>query len=220
MLFIKLLGQPGEVLFQLLLTDFLHFGLLPGGEFLPHRFIHLDDAQRPGVAEHLHILEPLEGIGQDVPLGLLVGVSASGKQTVGLFHHQSGSPASLIVGAEVSHDVRQLDAALFVGVAENRLDEHRLVGVVHIHLAHHLQEEFLAVGIVDEGPAVLSSVALQRFLFEILEGPVLTHGHHQVGHQLAFPHIPLDGLGLHIHPADKLHGIWSVNPLLVSGRSL
>ena len=86
--------------------------------------------------------------------------TAPGKQTVGLFHHQSGSPASLVVGTEVGHDVGQLDAALFVGVTEDRLNQHRLVGVAHIHLAHHLQEEFLAVGIVDEGPAVLFGVAL------------------------------------------------------------
>ena len=34
---------------------------------------------------------------------------------------------------------------------------------------------------------------------------MLAHGHDQIRHQLSFPHITLDGLGLHIHSAYKLH---------------
>ena len=34
---------------------------------------------------------------------------------------------------------------------------------------------------------------------------MFTHGHHQIRYQQAIPDIPLNGLRLHIHPADKLH---------------
>ena len=34
---------------------------------------------------------------------------------------------------------------------------------------------------------------------------MLAHGYHQIRHQQTVPDIPLNGLRLHIHPADKLH---------------
>ena len=59
---------------QLLLTDPLNLRLFSFPQPLPHRLIHLDDPQSPGVPEHLHILEPPEGVGQDIPLGLAVAL--------------------------------------------------------------------------------------------------------------------------------------------------
>ena len=63
---------------------------------LPHGFFHLDDAQGFGVAEHLHILEALEGIGEDIPLGFLIGVAALGENTVLLFDGQVCGSAGFI----------------------------------------------------------------------------------------------------------------------------
>lgn len=74
-----------------------YFILLPG-EFLPDRLVHLDDAKGLGVAEHLHILETFEGIGQDIPLGLFVGVAALCKDTVFLFYRQPSGTATLVAG--------------------------------------------------------------------------------------------------------------------------
>ena len=34
---------------------------------------------------------------------------------------------------------------------------------------------------------------------------MLAHGYHQIRHQQTVPDIPLNGLRLHIHPADELH---------------
>ena len=155
--------------------------------------------------EHLHILEPLEGVRQDVPLSLGIGVAALGIDAVGLFHHQPSCPASLIELPEVGDDIAEFHPAFVVGKQQHCFEQHRLVGVAHVHLPHHIQEQILAVGVVDERPAVLFCILLECFLFEIFESPVLAHGHHQVGHQQTVPDISLDGLRLYIHPADKLH---------------
>ena len=63
----------------------------------------------------------------------------------------------------------------------------------------------LAIAVVNQLPAVLLRVCLEGFLLEILEGPVLAHGHDQIRHKLALPDVPLNGLGLHIHPAHIFH---------------
>ena len=79
------------VLFQLLIADLFDLLLFLSGQLLPDRLIYLDYTQSLGVVEHLHILKPFEWIGQDVPLGLGVGIAALGVDTVGLFHHQTAA---------------------------------------------------------------------------------------------------------------------------------
>ena len=93
------------ILCQLLITDALHLSLLLAGQVLPHGSVHLDDSQRLGVAEHLHILEALEGIGKDVARGVLIRVAALGIDAVGLLHHQTGGTAVLVKIAEIRHDI-------------------------------------------------------------------------------------------------------------------
>lgn len=51
------------VLFQFFLTDFPNFCFFFLTQPLPHGFIHLDDTQSLGVAEHLHILEAFKWLG-------------------------------------------------------------------------------------------------------------------------------------------------------------
>lgn len=91
-----ILCKPLIICLQLFIAHPIDFLLLLPGEFLSHRLVHLDDAQGLGMAEHLHILETLEGVGQDIPLGLLVSVAALGEDAVFLFHRQSGGAAALI----------------------------------------------------------------------------------------------------------------------------
>lgn len=74
--------ESAIVLLQLLVANPLDFLLFLSGQLLPDGLVHLDHAQGFGVVEHLHVLEPLEGGGQNVPLGLGVGVVALG----GLIH--------------------------------------------------------------------------------------------------------------------------------------
>ena len=105
----------------------------------------------------------------------------------------------------MGNDVAELHPALVVGKQQHRLEQHRLVGVAHVHLPHHVQKQVLAVGVVDECPAVLLGIFLQGFLFEILKGSVFDHGYHQIGYQQTVPDIPLDGLRLYVHPAAELH---------------
>lgn len=176
-----------------------------GGEFFPDGGVDLDDAEGFGVVEHLHVFEAFEGIGEDVALGLGVGVAAFGVEAVGFFNDEPGGPAGLVEGTEIVDDVAEFDAAFVVGAGENGFEEHGLVGVAHVHFPHHVQEEVFAVGVVDEGPAVLLGVSLKGVFLEIVEGAVRAHGHNEVGHELPFPQVALDGLGLHVHPANKFH---------------
>ena len=197
--------ESAIVLLQLLIANPLDFLLFLPSQLLPDGLVYLDHTQGFGMVKHLHVLKTLEGVGQDIPLGLGVGVATLGVDAVGLFHHHPCRPAGLVELPEVGDDVAELHPALVVGKQQYRLEQHRLVGVAHVHLPHHIQEQILAVGVVDERPAVLLRIFLESFLLEIFKGPVLTHRHHQIGHQQAIPDIPLDGLGLHIHPADELH---------------
>ena len=64
--------------FQLLLTNPPDLILLLRSQMLPHRLLHLDDAQGFGMAEHLHILEAFEGVGEDV---VCIDKNASGMQS-------------------------------------------------------------------------------------------------------------------------------------------
>lgn len=152
-------------MFQLLVTNPLDFLLFLPGQLLPDRLIHLDHTQSLGVVEHLHIFKPLEGIGQDIPLGLGVGVPALSVDAVGLFNHQPSGPASLVELPEVGNDITELHPTLVVGEQKHRLEKHRLVGVAHVHLPHHIQKQILAVGVVDERPAVLLRIFPERLLF-------------------------------------------------------
>ena len=67
------------------------------------------------MVEHLHILEPLKGVGQDIPLGLGIGVAALGVDAVGLFHYQPGRPAGFVELPKVSDDVTEFHPAFVVG---------------------------------------------------------------------------------------------------------
>ena len=75
------------------------------------------------MVEHLHILEPLEGVGQNVLLGLGVGVAAFGVDAVGLFYHQPGRPAGLVELPEIGHDITELHPVFVVGKQKHRLEQ-------------------------------------------------------------------------------------------------
>ena len=199
------LGQAAEVVGEFFVADLSDVGFVVRGEFFPDGSVNLDDAEGFGVMEHLHVFEAFEGVGEDVALGLSVGVAAFGVEAVGFFDDEAGGSASLVESTEIVDDVAEFDAAFVVGAGENGFEEHGLVGVAHVHFPHHVQEKVFAVGVVNEGPAVLPGVFSKGVFFEIVEGAVRAHGHNQVGHELPFPQVALDGLGLHVHPANKFH---------------
>ena len=89
----KFLEKSPIILLQLFIADPLDLLFFLLGQLLPYRLVHLNHAQGLGVVEHLHILEPLKGVGQDIPLGLGGSVAALGVDAVGLFHHQAGRSA-------------------------------------------------------------------------------------------------------------------------------
>ena len=53
---------------------------------LPHRLIHLNDAQCFGMPQHLHVFETFEWIREDIAFGFLVGVSTLRKDAVFLMN--------------------------------------------------------------------------------------------------------------------------------------
>ena len=70
----------------------------------------MDHAQGLGMVKHLHVLKPLEGVGQDIPLDLGVGIVLLGVNAIGLLHHQSSRPAGLVELPEVG---KQFDEQVF-----------------------------------------------------------------------------------------------------------
>ena len=59
---------------QFVITDSTNLIPFILGQMLPHSFFHLDDTQRFGMTQHLHILKPLEGVGKYIALCFLVRV--------------------------------------------------------------------------------------------------------------------------------------------------
>ena len=86
---------------QFVITDSTNLVLFVLCQMLPHSFFHLDDAQRFGMTQHLHILKTLERIGKDVALCFLVRVSTLGENAVFLFYKQPGSTAIFIEKLEI-----------------------------------------------------------------------------------------------------------------------
>ena len=66
--------------------------------------------------------------------------------------------------------------------------------------SNRLHEHVFAIGVINECPAISLGVLLQSALFEVFESAVFAYRE-----QFTVPHIPCDGLGLHVHPADKIH---------------
>ena len=97
---------------QLLLANPPDLRLLLLGQPLPHAVVHLDDAEGFGMPHHLHVLEALEGIGQDIPLDLLVGHVLAAIEAVGLFDDQAPAAAVGVEAAEELDEVGQLHPAL------------------------------------------------------------------------------------------------------------
>ena len=112
------------------------------------------------MAHHVHVFEAFEGIGEDVPLGFLVGVAALGKDTVGFLNFQAGSAAGLIEVAEIGDDIADLHTPGSIRIGQDRFQQHRLIGIAHVHLLNHFHEQLLAVAVVDELPAVLLGIGL------------------------------------------------------------
>ena len=193
------------ILFYLFATYLLNLNLLLLGQPLPHAVVHLDDTERLRMPHHLHILEALEGIGQDIPLDLLIGHVLPTIEAVGLFDNQTPAAAVGVVGTEELHEVGQLHSSLAVGAGQYSQHQHGLVRVTHVHAPYHVHEHGLAVAVVDQRPAVLRGGGLQRLLFEILEGAVLAHGYHQIRQDHALADVALDSLALHVYAPHELH---------------
>lgn len=107
---------PLIILFQFLVTYLLNPLLLVPTQPLPNRAVHLNDTQRFRMAHHVHILEAFEGIGEDVPLGLLVGIAALGKDAVGFLHLQTGSTAGFVEAAEIGDNIGCCIISSFVSI--------------------------------------------------------------------------------------------------------
>ena len=114
------------------------------------------------MVEHLHILKPFEGIGQDIPLSLGIGIAALGVDAVGLLPHQPSRPACLVEFPEVGDDVAEFHPTFVVGEQQHRHKKHRLVRVTHVYLQHRIQKQSLTGGIVDQCVTILLGIFLKR----------------------------------------------------------
>ena len=71
-----------------------------------------------------------EGIGEDIPLGLLVSVAALGKDAVGLLNLQAGLTAGRVEAAEIRYDIADLHTPGSVCIGQDRFQQHRFIGMI------------------------------------------------------------------------------------------
>ena len=90
---------------ELCVANALDFRLFFLAQMLPHRLIHLNDAQSFGMPQHLHVFETFEWIRENVAFGFFVGISALSKDAVFLFDRKPGCSATFIIRLEVRYNI-------------------------------------------------------------------------------------------------------------------
>ena len=174
------------------------------GQAVHDAAVQADVAEGLGVVHEAHVLEAAEGHAEDQLLHFLLGIAAPGEEAGLLLRDFPGFDAVLIELGEAVRDALEAGLALGVHLVQEGQEEHRLVGIAHVHIIRHLQEEVLAVGVGDELPAEGFGVFLRALAVEVFEAAVLADGDLHVGDDFALFDIALDGLALGADRAGQL----------------
>ncbi len=151
------------------------------GQAVHDAAVQADVAEGLGVVHETHVLKAAEGHAEDQLLHFLLGVAAFGEEAGLLLGDFPGPDAVLIELGEAVRDALEAGLALGVHLVQEGQQEHRLVGIAHVHVLGHLQEEVLAVGVGDELPAEGFGVFLRALAVEVFEAAVLADGDLHVG---------------------------------------
>ena len=127
-----------------------------------------------------HILKALEGVGEDVLLHILPGITALLINAGGFLCDHPVRLAVLVEVDEVVHHIRQGNSAAGVHVLIDSFEQHRLVGIAHVHRFNKLHELVRHILRRNEIPAILFRNVADAFLPEIVEHPLITKGNRKV----------------------------------------
>ena len=113
--------------------------------------------------------------------------------------------AVLIKVNKVVHHIRQGNSAAAVHVLIDCFEQHRLVGIAHVHRFNKLHKLVRHILRRDEIPAILFRNIVDTSLPEIVEHPLITKGNRKVRFDFSVLNVALHRLGLHIHHPDELN---------------
>ena len=113
--------------------------------------------------------------------------------------------AVLVEVDKVVHHIRQGNSAAAVHILIDCLEQHRLVGIAHVHRFNKLHELVRHILRRDKIPAILFGNIADAFLPEIVEHPLITKGNRKVRLDFSVLDVTLHRLGLHIHHPDELN---------------
>ena len=166
--------------------------------------IYLDSLHILAAHQESHILKALEGVGEDVFLHILPGITALLVNAGRLLSTHSVRLAVLIEVDEVVHHIRQGNSAAAVHVLIDSFEQHRLVGIAHVHRFDEFHELVRHILRRDNIPAVLFGNVTDTFLPEIAEHPLIAKGNRKVRFDFSVLDVALHRLGLHVHHPDEL----------------
>ena len=167
--------------------------------------IYLDSLHILAAHQESHIFKALEGVGEDVLLHILPGITALLVNAGGFLCDHSVRLAVLVEVDEVIHHIRQGNSAIAVHVLINCFEQDRLIGKAHIHRFNEFHELICHILRRDEIPAVLLGNVSDTFLAEIVEHPLIAKGNRKVRFDFSVLNVALHRLGLHIHHPDELN---------------
>ena len=105
---------------------------------------------------------------------------------------------------KVVHHIRQGNSAAGVHVLIDCFEQHRLVGIAHVHRFNKLHELVRHILRRNEIPSILFGNIADALLPEIVEHPLITKGNRKVRLDFSVLNIALHRLGLYIHHPDEL----------------
>ena len=117
--------------------------------------VYLDSLHVLAAHQESHILKALEGVGGDVLLHILPGITAFLVNAGGFLCDHPMCLAVLIEVNKVVHHIRQGNSAIAVHILINRFEQDRLIGEAHIHRFNEFHELICHILRCDEIPAVL-----------------------------------------------------------------
>ena len=112
--------------------------------------------------------------------------------------------AILVEVDEVVHHIRQSDSAAGVHILIDCFEQHRLVGIAHVHRFDEFHELVRHILRRNEIPAILFRNIADAFLPEIVEHPLIAKGNRKVRFDFSVLDVTLHCLGLYIHHPNEL----------------
>ena len=200
-----LLFYPQIVFFKALIADIHNMQPIFPCELAEDDRVHLDGLHVLAAHQESHILKALEGVGEDVLLHILPGIATLLINAGGFLCDHPVRLAVLVKVDEVIHHIRQGNSAAGIHVLIDRLEQHRLVGIAHIHRFDKFHKFVRHILRRDEIPAVLLGNVSDTFFAEIVEHLLVAKRDRKIRLDFSILDITIYRFGLHIYHPNKLN---------------